>query len=220
MISTGLDTLERFPQAQPYLDMIEGQRMDLTWTRYPRSRSQAALLPRRWNGGIDAGVMGWTRPIPRPHGVLVEYLERWRWALPISSPTSCEMSRRQGRGRSICHRKISSDSDTRVGSHGWKAQHGWRELMVFHAEGQKCLRARSRCPLVVQRCALACLDITAPLPGIPDAIERIDYDVFNQRAYVSRCSQICRVIRDCSGALNAVPGRLVCSNQTSSGRCW
>ena len=30
------DTLERFPQdIQPYLDMIEGQRMDLTWTRYP-----------------------------------------------------------------------------------------------------------------------------------------------------------------------------------------
>jgi phytoene synthase len=29
-------TLERFPQdIQPYLDMIEGQRMDLTWTRYP-----------------------------------------------------------------------------------------------------------------------------------------------------------------------------------------
>ena len=32
-----VDTLERFPQGiQPYLDMIEGQRMDLTWTRYPR----------------------------------------------------------------------------------------------------------------------------------------------------------------------------------------
>ena len=32
-----VDTLERFPQdIQPYLDMIEGQRMDLTWTRYPR----------------------------------------------------------------------------------------------------------------------------------------------------------------------------------------
>lgn len=30
-----VDTLERFPQSiQPYLDMIEGQRMDLTWTRY------------------------------------------------------------------------------------------------------------------------------------------------------------------------------------------
>ena len=32
-----VDTLERFPQGiQPYLDMIEGQRLDLTWTRYPR----------------------------------------------------------------------------------------------------------------------------------------------------------------------------------------
>ena len=32
-----VDTLERFPQGiQPYLDMIEGQRMDLTWTRYPQ----------------------------------------------------------------------------------------------------------------------------------------------------------------------------------------
>ena len=32
-----VDTLERFPQGiQPYLDMIEGQRMDLSWTRYPQ----------------------------------------------------------------------------------------------------------------------------------------------------------------------------------------
>ena len=31
-----VDTLERFPQdIQPYLDMIDGQRMDLTWTGYP-----------------------------------------------------------------------------------------------------------------------------------------------------------------------------------------
>lgn len=31
-----LDTLQKFPQdIQPYLDMIEGQRMDLSWTRYP-----------------------------------------------------------------------------------------------------------------------------------------------------------------------------------------
>ena len=33
------DTLHRFPQSiQPYLDMIEGQRMDLTWTVTPVSR--------------------------------------------------------------------------------------------------------------------------------------------------------------------------------------
>ena len=55
------DTLERFPQdIQPYLDMIEGQRMDLTWTRYPRFEDLKLYCYRVAGtvGLMTQGVMG------------------------------------------------------------------------------------------------------------------------------------------------------------------
>ncbi len=55
------DTLQRFPQSiQPYLDMIEGQRMDLTWTRYPRFEDLKLYCYRVAGtvGLMTQGVMG------------------------------------------------------------------------------------------------------------------------------------------------------------------
>ena len=56
-----VDTLERFPQdIQPYLDMIEGQRMDLTWTRYPTFKDLRLYCYRVAGtvGLMTEGVMG------------------------------------------------------------------------------------------------------------------------------------------------------------------
>ena len=56
-----VDTLERFPQGiQPYLDMIEGQRMDLTWTRYPQFQDLKLYCYRVAGtvGLMTQGVMG------------------------------------------------------------------------------------------------------------------------------------------------------------------
>ena len=51
-----VDTIQRFDQPlQPYLDMIEGMRMDLTWTRYSTFEElQVVLLSR---GGGTVGLM-------------------------------------------------------------------------------------------------------------------------------------------------------------------
>ena len=56
-----VNTLERYPQGiQPYLDMIEGQRMDLTWTRYPRFEDLKLYCYRVAGtvGLMTQGVMG------------------------------------------------------------------------------------------------------------------------------------------------------------------
>ena len=111
-----VDTLERFPQdIQPYLDMIEGQRMDLTWTRYPRFED-LKLYCYRVAGTVGLMTQGswvWIRLTPQPPGVTVQThpMRPLPSELPISSPTSFGMLVKiVDAAASICPRKILSAS--------------------------------------------------------------------------------------------------------------
>ena len=108
-----VDTIERFPQdIQPYLDMIEGQRMDLTWTRYPRFEDLRLYCYRAAGtvGLMTQGVMGvdgaytsapWSAPTPQ--------MRLWLWS--INSPTSADVGEDEDVVVSI-YRKIFNASDT------------------------------------------------------------------------------------------------------------
>ena len=104
------DTLHRFPQSiQPYLDMIEGQRMDLTWTRYPRFEDLKLYCYRVAGtvGLMTQGVMGVDQAYTSaPWSDCPDTSMLWPWGSPISSPTSFEMWGKIGAGRIYLHKKI------------------------------------------------------------------------------------------------------------------
>jgi phytoene/squalene synthetase len=93
------DTIERYAQPlQPYLDMIEGMRMDLTTTRYS-DFDHLYLYCYRVAGTV--GLMtqeAWTPPTPQlPGAILLTPAKRpWLSESPISSPTSSAMWGRTG----------------------------------------------------------------------------------------------------------------------------
>lgn len=111
-----VDTLERFPQGiQPYLDMIEGQRMDLTWTRYPRFEDLKLYCYRVAGtvGLMTQGVMGVDQAYTSAPGATVRTppMPPSPWGSPTNSPTSFGMLGKIGAVVVfICPRKISSVS--------------------------------------------------------------------------------------------------------------
>ena len=193
-----VDPLERFPQSiQPYLDMIEGQRMDLTWTRYPRFDDLRLYCYRVAGtvGLMTQGVMGldqayssapWSdRPDTSDAAV----------ALGIANQLTNilrDVGEDRGRGRiylpleDLEHFGYSED-DLMAG----RINQAWKDLMAFQLSRARAWFDRSEA-------GVRWLSRDARWPvwtslrlyrGILDVIERHDYDVFNKRAYVGKLNK-------------------------------
>ncbi len=193
-----VDTLERYPQdIQPYLDMIEGQRMDLSWTRYP-TFADLKLYCYRVAGTVGLmtqGVMGvdnaytsapWSQS-PDPSDAAV--------ALGIANQLTNilrDVGEDRARGRIYLPQEDLrnfgvSEEDLLAG----KINEAWIELMIFQLararewffrseEGVRWLSADARWPVWTS---------LRMYRGILNAIERNNYDVFNRRAFVGKLSK-------------------------------
>ncbi len=189
-----VDTLERFPQSiQPYLDMIDGQRMDLHRHRYA-TFEELELYCYRVAGTVGLmtqGVMGldpayttapWSS-LPDPSEAAI--------ALGIANQLTNilrDVGEDRARGRIYLpledlERFGYSEADLMAG----RLNSDWKALMAFQLQRAREWFARSEA-------GVRWLSADARWPvwtslrlyrGILDAIEKLDYDVFNNRAYVS-----------------------------------
>ena len=189
------DTFERFPQSiTPYLDMIEGQRMDLTFHRYETFKELELYCYRVAGtvGLMTQGVMGldpayttapWSA-CPDPSEAAI--------ALGIANQLT-NILRDVGEDRSRGRIYIPKEDLDRFGYSeedlmAGKLNSNWNQLMAFQLdrarewfarseEGVRWLSADARWPVWTS---------LRLYRGILDAIEKLDYDVFNNRAYVSK----------------------------------
>ncbi len=193
------DTLNRFPMPiKPYLDMIEGQRMDLHKHRY-ETFEELELYCYRVAGTVGLmtqGVMGldpaytsapWSS-FPDPSDAAI--------ALGIANQLTNilrDIGEDRGRGRIYLpqedlKRFNYSESDLMAG----KLNTNWKALMAFQLqrarewftrseEGVRWLSSDARLPVWTS---------LRLYRGILDVIERLDYDVFNNRAYVNKWVKI------------------------------
>lgn len=194
-----VDTLERYPQPlQPYLDMIEGQRMDLTRHRYA-SFEELRLYCFRVAGTVGLmtqEVMGidpayttapWSsRPDTSEAAV----------ALGIANQLTNilrDVGEDRARGRIYLpldelERFGYSEADLMAGT----LNRSWRELMAFQLqrarqwfsrseEGVRWLAPDARWPVWTS---------LRLYRGILDVIERQGYDVFNRRAFVPKTGKL------------------------------
>ncbi len=189
------DTIQKFPQSiQPYLDMIEGQRMDLEKTRY-ETFQELELYCYRVAGTVGLmtqNVMGldpaytnapWSeRPDPSQAAV----------ALGIANQLT-NILRDVGEDRTRGRIYLPQEDLKKFGYSEESLFQGeindqWRELMAFQLkrarrwfeiseEGVRWLSADARWPVWTS---------LRLYRGILNSIERLDYDVFNNRAYVNR----------------------------------
>ena len=187
------DTLQRFPQSiQPYLDMIEGQRMDLDTTRY-QTFEELKLYCYRVAGTV--GLM--------PQGVIgidAAYTSNPNKTFPDTSQAAIslgianqltnilrDVGEDRGRGRIYLpiedlNKFNYSEEDLMKG----KINENWKALMTFQLKRAREWFAKSED-------GIKWLSIDARWPiwtslrlysGILNSIETLDYDVFNNRAYV------------------------------------
>ena len=199
-----VDTLERFPQGiQPYLDMIEGQRMDLTWTRYP-TFDDLKLYCYRVAGTVGLmtqGVMGVDRAYTTAPWSDRPDTSDAAVALGIANQLTNilrDVGEDRGRGRIYLpqedlQRFGYSEEDLLAG----RMNDAWRQLMAFQLERARDWFARSEA-------GVRWLSADARWPvwtslrlyrGILDAIEQLDYDVFQHRAYVGRLGKMLELPR-------------------------
>jgi phytoene synthase len=188
-------TLERYPQPlQPYLDMIEGMRMDLTTTRYAtfddlklycyRVAGTVGLMTQEVMGVDPAYTSApWSDP-PDTSDAAV--------ALGIANQLTNilrDVGEDRGRGRIYLpqedlQRFGYSEEELLAGT----LNDSWRELMRFQVDRAREWFARSEAG-VRWLAPDARWPVWASLRlyrGILDVIEELDYDVFNHRAYVPR----------------------------------
>jgi len=187
------DTLQKFPQSiQPYIDMIEGQRMDLDKTRY-KTFEELELYCYRVAGtvglmtqgviGIDAAyTSNPNKPSPNTSKAAI--------ALGIANQLTNilrDVGEDRGRGRIYLPledlKKFNySEEDLMKG----RINENWKALMSFQL-------ARARDWFMKSEEGIKWLSIDARWPiwtslnlysGILNSIEKLDYDVFNNRAYV------------------------------------
>lgn len=194
-----VDTIDRFPQPlQAYLDMIEGQRMDVLRDRYA-SFADLQLYCYRVAGtvglmtqevmGVDAAYTSapWSeRPDTSEAAV----------ALGIANQLTNilrDVGEDRGRGRIYLPQEDLdrfgySEADLMAG----RLNENWQALMRFQLErardwfnrseaGVRWLAPDARWPV------WASLRLYR---GILDVIERLDYDVFNHRAFVPRVGKL------------------------------
>ena len=187
------DTIEHFPQSiTPYLDMIEGQRMDLTKFRY-KTFEDLKLYCYRVAGtvglmtqnvmGIDSAYTSapWSN-IPDPSEAAV--------ALGIANQLT-NILRDVGEDRQRGRIYLPLDEISQFGYSEEELLRGkintqWKKLMAFQLcrarewfqkseDGIKWLSSDARWPVWTS---------LRLYRGILDSIERLDYDVFNNRAFV------------------------------------
>lgn len=189
------DTIKNFPQSiQPYLDMIEGQRMDLEKTRYSTFKELELYCYRVAGtvGLMTQNVMGidpaytnapWSE-CPDPSKAAV--------ALGIANQLT-NILRDVGEDRSRGRIYLPQEDLKRFGYSEEDLIQGkintqWKTLMAFQLkrarewfsvseEGIRWLSADARWPVWTS---------LRLYRGILNSIERLDYDVFNNRAYVSK----------------------------------
>ncbi|MAD67776.1 MAG: phytoene synthase [Synechococcus sp. CPC100] len=194
-----VDTLEKFPQSiQPYLDMIEGQRMDLTWTRYPRFEDLRLYCYRVAGtvGLMTQGVMGLDQAYSSAPWSDQPDTSDAAVALGIANQLTNilrDVGEDRGRGRiylpleDLEHFGYSED-DLMAG----RMNQAWKDLMEFQLRRARQWFDRSEA-------GVRWLSRDARWPvwtslrlyrGILDVIERHDYDVFNKRAYVGKLNKL------------------------------
>ncbi|MFN9693614.1 MAG: phytoene synthase [Synechococcaceae cyanobacterium] len=194
-----VDTISRYPQPlQPYLDMIEGQRMDVQQHRYA-DFDDLRLYCYRVAGTVGLmtqAVMGldpayttapWSaRPDPTEAAL----------ALGIANQLTNilrDVGEDRGRGRIYLPQADLrhfgySEAELMAGT----VNDSWRALMAFQLErarewfrrseaGVRWLSADARWPVWTS---------LRLYRGILDVIERHDYDVFNRRAFVSTAGKL------------------------------
>ena len=199
-----VDTLERFPQSiQPYLDMIEGQRMYLTWTRYPTFKDLRLYCYRVAGtvGLMTEGVMGIDQAYTTAPWSHVPNTSDAAVALGIANQLTNilrDVGEDRGRGRIYLpqedlERFGYSEEDLMAG----RLNDAWRALMAFQLERAREWFARSEA-------GVRWLSADARWPvwtslrlyrGILDVIEQLDYDVFQNRAYVGRLGKMLELPR-------------------------
>ncbi|MDA9721564.1 phytoene synthase [bacterium] len=188
-----LDTIEKYPQSiQPYLDMIDGQRMDLNKFRY-KDFDELKLYCYRVAGtvglmtqnvmGIDSAYTSapWSAmPDPSEAAIALgianqltnilrdvgEDRHRGRIYLPLADIEKFNYSEEE-----LLKGKINNQ---------WKALMNFqltraREWFQKSEDGIKWLSSDARWPVWTS---------LRLYRGILDSIERLDYDVFNNRAFV------------------------------------
>ena len=193
-----VDTLERFPQSiQPYLDMIEGQRMDLTWTRYPRFDDLRLYCYRVAGtvGLMTQGVMGLDQAYSSAPWSDSPDTSDAAVALGIANQLTNilrDVGEDRGRGRIYLPQEDLehfgySEEDLMAG----RLNQAWKDLMAFQLRRAREWFDRSEA-------GVRWLSRDARWPvwtslrlyrGILDVIERHDYDVFNKRAYVGKLNK-------------------------------
>ena len=199
-----VDTLERFPQSiQPYLDMIEGQRMDLTWTRYPTFKDLRLYCYRVAGtvGLMTEGVMGIDQAYTTAPWSHVPNTSDAAVALGIANQLTNilrDVGEDRGRGRIYLpqedlERFGYSEEDLMAG----RLNDAWRALMAFQLERAREWFARSE-----EGVRWLSADARWPVwtslrlyRGILDVIEQLDYDVFQNRAYVGRLGKMLELPR-------------------------
>ena len=192
------DTLKKFPQSiKPYLDMIEGQRMDLSKHRY-KTFNELELYCYRVAGTVGLmtqGVIG-VDPLYRRSPEGCPDTSEAAIALGIANQLTNilrDVGEDRGRGRIYLPledlKKFNyTEQDLMAGT----INSNWKALMSFQLErarewfakseaGIKWLSADSRWPIWTS---------LRLYRGILDSIENLDYDVFNNRAYVNSWTKI------------------------------
>lgn len=193
------DTLARYPQPlQPYLDMIEGQRMDLCRHRYA-SFEELELYCYRVAGTV--GLM--TQEVM---GLDSAYISAPWSAVPDTSVAAVALGianqltnilRDVGEDRSRGRIYLPQEDLVRFGYSEDDLLAGvlndnWRELMRFQVNRARDWFLRSEAG-VRWLAPDARWPVWASLRlyrGILDVIEQHDYDVFNRRAYVPRAGKL------------------------------
>jgi phytoene synthase len=188
-----LDTIEKYPQSiQPYLDMIDGQRMDLNKFRY-KDFDELKLYCYRVAGtvglmtqnvmGIDSAYTSapWSA-MPDPSEAAI--------ALGIANQLTNilrDVGEDRHRGRIYLPQEdIEKFNYSEEELLKGKINKQWKELMNFQLtrarewfqkseDGIKWLSSDARWPVWTS---------LRLYRGILDSIERLDYDVFNNRAFV------------------------------------
>jgi phytoene synthase len=188
-----LDTIEKYPQSiQPYLDMIEGQRMDLTKFRY-KDFDELKLYCYRVAGtvglmtqnvmGIDSAYTSapWS-DTPDPSDAAI--------ALGIANQLTNilrDVGEDRERGRIyVPQADIKKFNYSEEKLLKGEINNQWKALMKFQLtrarewfqkseDGIKWLSSDARWPVWTS---------LRLYRGILDSIERLDYDVFNNRAFV------------------------------------
>ena len=189
------DTIEKYPQSiDPYIDMIEGQRMDLTKFRY-ETFEELKLYCYRVAGTVGLmtkNVMGIDSYYEAASWIDVPDITEAAVALGIANQLT-NILRDVGEDRHRGRIYIPQDEIKKFGYSEEELLKGeintqWKNLMAFQLnrarewfksseEGIKWLSSDARWPVWTS---------LRLYRKILNAIENLDYDVFNNRAYVNK----------------------------------